>query len=40
MPTARISFRWAIYAFAAVLARLVLLTQGFGEALKQLTTIY
>lgn len=40
MPTARVSFRRALYAFAAVLALLVLLTQGFGEALERLTTIY
>lgn len=40
MPTARVSFRRALYAFATVLALLVLLTQGFGAALKQFTTIY
>jgi len=40
MPTAKVSFRWALYAFAVVLALLVLLTQGFGEAIKRLTTIY
>lgn len=40
MPTARSSFRLALYAFAGLLALLVLLTQGFGEALKRLTTIY
>ena len=40
MPTARASFRWTLYAFAGVLSLMVLLTQGFGEALKRLTTIY
>lgn len=40
MSAARVSFRRALYAFATVLALLVLLTQGFGTALKQLTTIY
>lgn len=40
MPTARVSFRWILYAFAGVLSLMVLLTQGFGEALKRLTTIY
>lgn len=40
MRAARPSFRLVLYAFVAVLAVLVLLTQGFGEALKRLTTIY
>lgn len=40
MSAARVSFRRALYAFATVLALLVLLTQGFGAALKQFTTIY
>ena len=40
MPTARVSFRWALYVFAAILSLLVLLSQGFGEALKRFTTIY
>lgn len=40
MPAAKVSFRRALYAFAAVLTLLVLLTQGFGEALKRFTTIY
>ena len=40
MPKARISFRRVMYAFSAIVALMVLLTQGFGEAIKQLTTIY
>lgn len=40
MPTAPASFRWALYAFAGLLSLMVLLTHGFGEALKRLTTIY
>ena len=40
MRAARVSFRRALYAFATVLALLVLLTHGFGEALKRFTTIY
>lgn len=40
MPNARASFRRILYIFAAVLTLMVLLTQGFGEAIRRLTTIY
>ena len=40
MPTAKVSFRRILYAFSAVLALMVLLTEGFGETLMRLTTIY
>lgn len=40
MPTAKVSFRRVLYSFSAILALMVLLTQGFGEALMRLTTIY
>ncbi len=40
MPTAKVSFRRILYSFSAVLALMVLLTQGFGEALMRMTTIY
>lgn len=40
MSRARKSFRRIMYVFAVVLALMVLLTQGFGEAIRQLTTIY
>ena len=40
MRAAKASFRRVLYAFVALLAVMVLLTQGFGEALKRFTTIY
>ena len=40
MTNARVLFRRLLYVFAVILALMVLLTQGFGEAIKQLTTIY
>lgn len=40
MPSARASFRRILYLFATVLTLMVLLTQGFGEAIRRLTTIY
>ena len=40
MSSARISFRRIMYVFAVVIALLVLLTQGFGEVIRQLTTIF
>lgn len=40
MATARKSFRRIMYVFAIIIAGMVLLTQGFGEVIKQLTTIY
>lgn len=40
MPKARKSFRRIMYVFAVVLALMVLLTQGFGEVIKQATTIF
>lgn len=40
MPTAKRSFRRIMYTFSTFLALMVLLTQGFGEALMRLTTIY
>lgn len=40
MSKARKSFRRIMYVFAVVLALMVLLTQGFGETIRQLTTIY
>lgn len=40
MRTAKRSFRRVMYTFSAVLALMVLLTQGIGETLMRLTTIY
>lgn len=40
MPQARASFRWILYTFTGLLALMVLLAQGFGEAIMRLTTIY
>jgi cytochrome c oxidase subunit IV len=40
MTTAKKSFRRILYIFAAINAAMVLLTQEFGEAIKQATTIF
>lgn len=40
MRKARASFRRVMYAFSVIVALMVLLTQGFGEAIRHLTTIY
>ncbi len=40
MPLARASFRIILYSFAFVMTLMVLLSQGLGEAIRRLTTIY
>lgn len=40
MVNARAAFRYILYLFAGVIALMVLLTQGFAETIKYLTTIY
>lgn len=40
MKQARASFRRVLFIFAGIISVMVLLTHGFSEAIKNLTTIY
>ncbi len=40
MSQARVSFRRILYVFAGVVSVMVLLTQGFGDVIERLTSIY
>lgn len=39
MPHSRVSFRRILYLFAGIVSVMVLLTQGFGEAIERLTAV-